>query len=262
MLRTVSSDAWKPVLYEKFRQERRQPYLDLMGLVRSKPDMRVVDLGCGTGEPTRDLHRHLRAAETLGVDSSEAMLDRCRDFTAPGLRFEKADIANWDSEPERWDLVFSNSAFHWVAGHVALLERLTKVLAPGGQIAFQVPLSFDEPSHRAAAEVAAEEPYRSALRGYVPTWPMLSPVGYSTLLDLLGYTEQNVRVQVYPHRLESREDVVEWLRGTLLTDYAKRLSPDLFSEFLEAFRARIRAERPDTRPHFFPYKRLLLWAQR
>jgi trans-aconitate 2-methyltransferase len=262
MLRTVSTDAWKPAQYEKFRQERRQPFLDLMGLIRVKPGMRVVDLGCGTGEPTRDLHRHLRAAETLGLDSSEGMLDRCRDFTAPGLRFEKADIATWESEPGRWDLVFSNAAFHWVGGHPALFERLTRMLAPGGQIAVQVPVSFDEPSHRAAAALAAEEPYRAALRGYVSSWPMLSPVAYATLLDLLGYGEQNVRVQIYPHRLQSRDDVVEWLRGTLLTDYEKRMAPDLFPRFLEAFRDRIRAERPDTRPHFFPYKRLLLWAER
>jgi trans-aconitate 2-methyltransferase len=262
MLRSVSTDAWNPTQYERFRVERRQPFLDLMGLVRVKPGMRVVDLGCGTGEPTRDLHRHLRAAETLGVDSSEAMLDRCRGFTEPGLRFEKGDINTWDGEPGRWDLVFSNAALHWVDGHVALFERLTKNLAPGGQIAVQMPVSFDDPSHRAAAEIAAEEPYRSALRGYVPSWPMLAPDGYATLLDLLGYTQQNVRIQVYPHRLESRDEVFEWLRGTLLTDYEKRLPPDLFATFQDVFRARIRAARPDTRPHFFPYKRLLLWAER
>jgi trans-aconitate 2-methyltransferase len=258
----VNTDAWKPAQYEKFRKERRQPFLDLMGLVRIKPGMRVVDLGCGTGEPTRDLHRHLRAAETLGIDSSEAMLDRCRGFAEPGLRFEKADITTWDTEPGRWDLVFSNAALHWVDGHVALFERLTKGLARGGQLAMQVPVSFDDPSHRAAAEIAAEEPYRSELRGYVPSWPMLSADGYATLLDLLGYTEQSVRIQVYPHRLESRDEVFEWLRGTLLTDYEKRLPPDLFPTFLEAFRERVRAGRPDTRPHFFPYKRLLLWGQR
>jgi trans-aconitate 2-methyltransferase len=91
---------------------------------------------------------------------------------------------------------------------------------------------------------------------------MLSPDGYATLFDRLGYVEQNVRVQVYPHRLGSRDDVVEWLRGTLLTDYEKRLPPDLFASFFGAFRARIRADRPDTRPHFFPYTRLLLWGRR
>ena len=262
MLRAVSTDTWRPAQYEKFREERRQPFLDLMGLVRVKPGMRMVDLGCGTGEPTRDLHRHLHAAGTLGVDSSEAMLDRCRGFAEPGLRFEKGDIATWASEPSRWDLVFSNAALHWVQGHAALFERLTQALAAGGQIAVQVPVSFDDPSHRAAAEIAALEPFRSALRGYVPAWPVLSPEAYATLLDELGYVEQNVRIQVYPHRLQSRDDVFEWLRGTLLTDYEKRLPAELFARFLEAFRARIRADRPDTHPHFFPYKRLLLWAQR
>lgn len=261
MLRPVATDAWKPAQYEKFREERRQPFLDLMALVRVKPGMRVVDLGCGTGEPTRDLHRHLGAAATLGVDSSDAMLARGRDFAEPGLRFEKGDVARWESEG-RWDLIFSNATLHWVEGHARLFERLTSMLCPAGQIAVQVPMSFDDSSHRCAEELAAQEPYRAALSGWVPRWPMLSPDGYATLLDRLGYVEQNVRVQVYPHRLGSRDDVVEWLRGTLLTDYERRLPADLFATFLEAFRARIRAGRPDTRPHFFPYKRLLLWAQR
>jgi trans-aconitate 2-methyltransferase len=262
MLRTVPTDAWEPAQYEKFRDERRQPCLDLMALLRVKPGMRVVDLGCGTGEPTRDLHRHLRAAETLGLDTSEAMLDRCRGFAEPGLHFEKADIATWAGGSGPWDLLFSNAALHWVEGHAALFQRLTPMLAAGGQIAIQLPVSFDDPSHRAAVEIAAAEPFRSALRGYLPAWPMLSPDAYATLLDGLGYAEQNVRIQVYPHRLQSRDDVFEWLRGTLLTDYEKRLPAELFTRFLEAFRERIRTDRPDTRPHFFPYKRLLLWAQR
>jgi trans-aconitate 2-methyltransferase len=261
MLRTVSTDTWKPAQYERFREERRAPFLDLLALVRARPGMRVLDLGCGTGEPTRDLHRRLGAAETLGLDSSDAMLARCRDFVEPGLRFEKGDLAAWESTAP-WDLVFSNAALHWVPGHERLFERFTSMLRPGGQLAVQVPLSFDDPSHRCAEELAAEDPYRTALSGWAPHWPMLSPDGYAALLDGLGYVEQDVRVQVYPHRLASRDDVVEWLRGTLLTDYEKRLPADLFTAFLEAFRARIRKERPDTRPHFFPYKRLLLWAQR
>lgn len=262
MLGDVSTDAWKPAQYEKYREERRQPFLDLVAMVRIKPGMRVVDLGCGTGEPTRDLHRHLRAADTLGLDTSQAMLDRCRDFAEPGLRFEKGDIATWTGGRGEVDLLFSNAAFHWVDDHPGLFERLTPALAQGGQIAVQVPLNFDDPSHQAAADIAAQEPFRSALRGHVRHWPMLSPDAYARLLDRLGYVEQNIRVQVYPHRLQSRDDVFEWLRGTLITEYEKRLSAELFPQFLDAFRARIRQDLPDTRPHFFPYKRLLLWAAR
>ena len=221
--------------------------------------MRVVDLGCGTGEPTRDLHRHLAAKDTVGIDSSPQMLERCRDFVEPGLRFEAGDIATWSAPLGTIDLVFSNAAFHWVPDHRALFERLKSTLSMHGQIAVQIPMAFDDVSHRAAAEIATQEPFRSALSGWTLTWPMLTADGYATLLDRLGFAQQNVRIQVYPHRLESRESVVEWLRGTLLTDYEKHL-PTLFPEFLERFKERVRADRPDTRPHFFPYKRLLLWA--
>ena len=44
--------------------------------VRVREGMRIVDLGCGTGELTRSLHEVFRAAETIGFDSSPAMLEK------------------------------------------------------------------------------------------------------------------------------------------------------------------------------------------
>ena len=34
------------------------------------------------------------------------------------------------------------------------------------------------------------------------------------LLDAIGFSEQHVRLQVYPHHLDSSADVVEWMKGT------------------------------------------------
>ncbi len=259
----LTADTWNPSQYERFREERSQPFFDLLALVRSRPGMRVVDLGCGTGELTRRLHRHLYARETLGLDSSEAMLAKSQPHAGAGLRFDKRDILAFAHDPQGpWDLVFSNAALHWVSGHDELMSRLTRALEPGGQIAIQVPASHDHPSQLAAAEVAKEEPFRSALQGYVRYAPVLLPEQYAHLLDALGYREQHVRLQVYGHRLESREQVVEWMKGTLLTDYEKRLSPDLFPRFLARYREILMPRLPDTRPHFFPYKRILFWAER
>lgn len=66
------TDAWDPVQYERFAAERRAPFDDLLGFVAPCPGGRALDLGCGTGELTRELHRHLGARETLGVDRSPA----------------------------------------------------------------------------------------------------------------------------------------------------------------------------------------------
>jgi trans-aconitate 2-methyltransferase len=260
-LSTLPADTWNPAQYERFRAERSQPFFDLLALVRARPGLRVVDLGCGTGELTRKLHDHLYARETVGVDSSEAMLAKAQAHAGGGLRFEKGDIAAFADVPgDPWDLLFSNAAFHWVPGHDELLAKLTRALAPGGQIAIQVPAAHDHPSHLAAAEVAREEPFAKALQGYVRYAPVLLPEQYAHLVDALGYREQQVRLQVYAHHLESRDQVVEWMKGSLLTDYEKRLSPELFARFLARYREVLMPRLPDTRPHFFPFKRILFWA--
>jgi len=258
----VKQDAWDPAQYGRFRDERSRPFHDLLALVQPRPGMRVVDLGCGTGELTRLLHERLAAAETIGLDSSEAMLARCAACAADGLRFERRDIRDFPGD-EHYDLVFSNAALHWLPDHPALFRRLTAALANGGQLAVQMPANFDHPSHRVAAEVATESPFREALGEYVhPARPVLAPEEYAVLLERLGYAAQHVRLQVYGHRLAARDEVVEWVRGTLLTTYEARLPAALYAHYLERYRARLLCQLEDTRPYFFTFNRVLLWATR
>jgi trans-aconitate 2-methyltransferase len=256
----MASDTWDPTQYERFKKERSQPFFDLLALVRQAPTMRAVDLGCGTGEWTRHLHVTLGAASTLGLDLSEAMLTKAAALApAAGLSFTKGDIGAWaEKRPaaETYDLVFSNAALHWLPSHDALLRTVSAAVAPGGQLAVQVPANFDHPTHRVAAEVAAE---MSVERN--PAYA-LAPEAYATLLHRLGYLEQHVRVQVYPHVLPSRDDAVEWVKGTHLTEYEGRMSQGRFAEFLVRYRERLFAELPDDRPFFFPFKRILFWARR
>ena len=253
----LASDTWDPVQYEQFERERSAPFFDLLDLVEPAPGGRVIDLGCGTGELTRSLHERTQASTTLGLDSSRSMLERSAQYAGDGLSFELGDIAVWaPSEP--FDVIFSNAALHWVDDHPALFARLTEALAPGGQLAVQVPANHVHPSHLTAERVAKEEPFRTALDGYVRRTPMLEPEGYAVLLHDLGFKAQHVRSQVYLHLLPEPAAVVEWVKGTLLTDYERRLDDDTYDEFLERYRTLLLAELPDTRPYPFAFKRILL----
>lgn len=71
-----------------------------------------------------------------------------------------------------------------------------------------------------------------------------------------------MRLQVYGHHLGSREDVVESVKGTLLTEYEKRLSPELFARYLERYRSLLLPTLDAARPYFSPFKRILLWGRR
>ncbi|MEX0782709.1 MAG: methyltransferase domain-containing protein [Dehalococcoidia bacterium] len=258
------TSVWNPEQYEKFRDERSAPFFDLMALVQPVPGGRVVDLGCGTGELTRALHEYTGAAETVGVDNSETMLAKSEAFAGNGLRFELGEVENWasDRSGEGFDLLFSNAALQWVNGHAELFPRLMRAVAPGGQVAVQMPANNDHPSHMTAHRVAGQEPFRTYLGGYVRSWPVMPPEWYAELLDREGFAEQSVRLQVYGHRLASREGVVEWVRGTLLTDCEKRMRPEQYAEFLEAYRAELMPLLEEREPYFYAFKRVLLWGRR
>ena len=244
--------SWSPDQYERFREERKQPSRDLIQLIERRPQMRVVDLGCGTGEITRDLHSHLRASETLGIDSSPSMLAKTTAFTSEHLHFALADIETFSSE-HKFDLIFSNAALHWIPSHATLLKRLAGFLTQNGQIAIQMPANDEHPSHATAAEVAKE-------LGIAPRHDPLLPIDeYARLLFSIGFRRQHVRMQVYGHELESAASVVEWVKGTLLTDYERRLG-NRYQEFLKEYTKRLLERLGGARPFFYTYKRTLMWG--
>lgn len=255
------NDGWNPAQYNRFRAERQQPFLDLIGLIDARPRMRVVDLGCGTGELTRLLHDRLPDADTLGLDSSAAMLADSAAFATDGLRFAAGDIGTFVAEPA-CDLIVSNAALQWLPDHAELFARLADGLAAGGQLAVQMPDNYDHPSHTAAAAVAGETPFRDALGGFAIVRPVQSAEWYATLLHRLGFARQHVRAQIYPHVLDSRDAVVEWVKGTLLTAYQRRLPADLWPAFLDRYRQILLPQLSDQVPYFYAFKRLLIWAAR
>ncbi|HLJ75253.1 MAG TPA: methyltransferase domain-containing protein [Thermoanaerobaculia bacterium] len=234
---------WNPEQYERFKAERSQPFWDLVDLIARAPDMRIADLGCGTGELTRALHEKLGARETVGIDNSASMLAKAP--AAPGLKFRQQSIEEFSDSG--FDLIFSNAALQWVADHERLFPRIARL---GNQFAVQMPANDDHPSHVTAAEVARE------LGMEVRPAYVLPPERYASLLHEIGFRRQHVRLQVYGHLLPSSEDVIQWVKGTLLTFYVHD------PRFIDRYRERLLQRIGVQRPYFYTYKRLLIVASR
>jgi trans-aconitate 2-methyltransferase len=264
----VSSDTWDPGQYERFERERSAPFFDLLDLVEPCPGGRVVDLGCGTGELTEAVTERLAIDEMVGIDSSDAMLAKARariDTNGGHVRFAKGDISKWTGRNDH-DVVLANASLQWVPDHPAVLARWWNALAPGGQLAVQVPANADHPAHRIANQVALTEPFLSAFHLLPPPDPVaenvLSPERYAIVLDGLGAEDQHVRLQVYAHRLASSAEVVEWTRGTSLTRFTKLLPDDLAAQFIDVYRRRVLDVIGNVSPYLYPFKRILMWAQK
>jgi trans-aconitate 2-methyltransferase len=259
-------EQWDPEQYGRFQAERSQPFWDLAGLLQPVDRPRLLDLGCGTGALTAQLHAHLGAAETVGFDNSQAMLADAGAYASDNLRFEPADIATVGPQTSgRFDIVFSNAAMQWLPDHPAVLARWATLVRSGGQLAVQVPANADHPSHLLSAEVARESPFVEAMGGAPPADPVLGvlkPEQYAVTLDALGFETQHVRLQVYGHRLDSTADVVEWVKGTSLTRFRKAMADDaLFDAFVARYRQRLLDCLGEHSPFFYPFKRVLLWGR-
>jgi demethylmenaquinone methyltransferase/2-methoxy-6-polyprenyl-1,4-benzoquinol methylase len=113
--------------------------------ILARPQARVLDLCCGTGDMTFALRRRAgkSSANILGADFSHAMLQRAADKSAgTSLRWVEADALHLPFEDSHFDLLTSAFGFRNLADYNAGLCEIVRVLRPGGECGI---LDFGEP---------------------------------------------------------------------------------------------------------------------
>ena len=249
---------WNPSQYHQFQQDRFAPFEDLFALIKVREGLRIVDLGCGTGELTGRLADRLPQSAVLGIDSSAEMLQRAREQEHEGLRFQLGSIQEVEGN---WDLVFSHAAIHWIDDHRSLVPRLLSLVSPNGQLAVQLPSNHTHPTHKLIIDIAGEEPFRSALKGWNRPSPVLKINEYAELLHANGATEITVFEKVYPSLLENSDAMAEWTKGSTLVPYFERLPENLHEPFMARYRERLRSLFSDASV-LYTFRRTLFAASR
>ena len=251
---------WNPDQYHKFQAARSAPFDDIAALITVREGLRAVDLGCGTGELTRKLADRLPSCDMLGIDNSAEMLERAAQYTSENLHFELETVENFVAASDEWDLIFSNAALHWIPDHHQLFPALLAKVRPGGQIAVQMPSNFNHIAQSLVVDIALEEPFRTALKGFVRYSPVLTIDDYAEMLFAAGFENINVFEKIYPQVLENSDGVMEFTKGTLFVPYLERLG-DLGDSFLQTYRERLRQHMPGS-PVFYSFRRTIFVATR
>ena len=112
-----------------------------------RPDARILDLCCGTGDMAFALQRQAgkSPAQIVGADFSHAMLQRAALKSADraaAQQWIEADALNLPFPDSHFDLVTSAFGFRNLADYDAGLREIVRVLRPGGECGI---LDFGEP---------------------------------------------------------------------------------------------------------------------
>ena len=111
-------------------------------------DDRVLDIGCGAGQTTRDAARLAGAGHAVGVDISESMLRRARKLAEleqlHNVSFVQADAQVHPFLSDHFDIAISRFGTMFFADPIAAFANIGRALRPAGRLVMMVWQSANE----------------------------------------------------------------------------------------------------------------------
>ena len=200
----LTQQTWNPHHYDRAGAFVPKLAADLIEILAPQAGERVLDLGCGTGDLTRELAA--AGAQTLGLDASPEMVGEARR-KHPGLDFVVGDGQELAFEQE-FDAVFSNAALHWMPRAPAVATGVARALHPGGRFVAEFGGARCVQTVRDA--LGAELQARS-LTGGAPPWFFPTVPEYASVLAAAGLFVRSALWFERPTRLDGERGLETWL---------------------------------------------------
>lgn len=213
-----------------FDEELRLQYAALRRVWGVGPRDRVLDIGCGSGQTTRDAARLASEGSALGVDLSASAVERARELSrsVDNVAFECGDAQVHPFPSARFDLAISRCGMMFFRDPAAAFANIARALRPGGRLVMMTWQSaanneWDVAIRRALTDIGAP-----AVTEGSAAFSLAEPPEVAGLLQAAGFADVafgEVREPVYygPEVAAA----LDWVRGFASTRaMTRRLDPD------------------------------------
>ena len=203
---------------------------------------RVLDIGCGMGQSTREAARAAVTGSVVGVDVSAPMLERARQLTddqeLPNLTYQQADAQVHPFPPAHFDLCISRFGTMFFADPIAAFTNIGRALRPAARMVLLVWQGRDRNEWATAIRQTLTAATTTPTRG-PDAFSLADPTVTEGILAAAGFTEvsfTDVHEPVYygPDTATALDNVLRLLKF-------EDLLADLDTATAEQARTRLRA---------------------
>lgn len=220
---------------------------ELIARLKLHGDEHILDVGCGDGKVTAEIARAVPRGAVTGVDASMEMLKFAKKtFPAtkiPNLKFKACDAREIEFK-EKFDVVFSNAALHWVDDHEAFLRGASAALKPGGRLV--VSCGGKGNAHDvflALRPVMRLKRWRGFFRNMPLPYFFYAPGDYEKWLPRHGFKINALNLAPKDATYDGADGFATWLRATWLP-FVQRVPEEVREEFIAAATQRYLAKHP------------------
>jgi SAM-dependent methyltransferase len=183
-------------------------------------DDRVIDIGCGTGQTTRDAAHTAVFGSVLGVDTSGPAIERARELAyGEGLHnvtHAVADAQVHSFEDEGFDVAISRFGTMFFAEPSSAFCNIARALRPGARLVMMVWQHHDRNEWASSIDnaLAADQASLPRPSDAMDPFSFGDPAAVTTILDAAGFVElsfTDVHEPVYYGRDVAA--ALDWVRG-------------------------------------------------
>jgi trans-aconitate 2-methyltransferase len=254
---------WDAEKYDATKAPQIDAGRELIALAGIREEDSILDLGCGTGKLTIELARLARNGSVVGLDPSPKMLDKAQEVSSGMKNVRLVQVpAQAMNFADEFDLVFSNSALHWVKEQEHAVSRVYHSLRKGGRIAFQMPVrNFCAEFFDSIGEAITSLGYERFYEGWSAPWHFPANEEYASVLSHTGFRAVKVYSKEYHLCFGPLSDVVNWWSSAGLRPYLAALPEGAQEHFKEAFGEGFERRRTDKGIEF-DFRRLFAFAEK
>ncbi|MES1181026.1 MAG: methyltransferase domain-containing protein [Verrucomicrobiota bacterium] len=235
---------------------------ELIARLKLRGDEHILDVGCGDGKVTAEIARAVPRGSVLGLDASAEMIGFAQktfpDAQISNFKFQICDarkIAEAQLAPpspqqgegagtEKFDVVFSNAALHWVDDHEAILRGAAAALKSGGRLV--ISCGGQGNAHDVFLALRPEmrlQRWREFFRKMPLPYFFYAPEDYRKWLPQSGFKINALELSPKDAAYAGAEGFATWLRTTWIP-FVQRVPENLREEFIAAVTSRYVAKHP------------------